>query len=739
MAGVDARILGQILLIESLVAQLPHKHSMLQFAARGLEQVPGVLKVWFQDEPFVPDARPVHPFEIHYNGHLHAVMCFLVEDGSRFEPLVPYLKNLAFMLGLVLDERAQREENERYRNQLEHLVEARTRALAESEAQFRSYIENAPIGVFIADEKGRYLQVNPAASQITGFSREELLGMGIPDITPLEGHGAALETFHQILEAGHAIGELPFRHKDGRVRCWQVDAVKLSPSRFLGFTSDITERKRDEEALRKASAAVEQSPIAIFITDTGGVIQYVNRAFTEYTGYDPEEALGRTPSLLKSGEHSPDFYRELWDCLAKGQTWRGRFHNRRKDGELYWEQAVISPLRDADGRISHYLASKENITEALRLEEERHRLELQVARAQRMESLGSLAGGVAHDMNNVLAAILSLASVHQMTATEGTPLRAALDTIATACLRGRSLVQGLLGFARKELVLESVLDLNALVREEVALLERTTMQRVKLRLDLAEGLSPIKGDPAALSHALMNLCVNALDALPDGGTLTLKTRAVGRDQVQLDVHDNGCGMSREVLEKAFDPFFTTKAPGKGTGLGLPMVYRTVEAHHGQIDVQSTPGLGTNVTITLPASGEVRASQESEVRTGVEGQGLRVLLVDDDDLIRQAVGSLLEAMGHAAAIADSGEKALEMLEQGLPCDAVILDLHMPGLGGARTLPLLRALRPHIPILLATGNADQEAMRLAEAHRMVTLLPKPYTFPELRKHLVLPSRV
>jgi len=618
MGGGDSRILGQILLIESLVAQLPNKASMLQFAARGLEQVPGIQGVWFQEEPFLAGTQPVKAFEIRYNGHFHAALCFLVSDEGLFEPLVPYLKNLAFMLGLVLDERMQREDNERYSTQLEQLVEARTRAL------------------------------------------------------------------------------------------------------------------------RKASAAVEQSPIAIFITDTAGVIEYVNQAFCEYTGYSAEEALGRTPSLLKSGEHSAEFYRELWESLAQGRTWRGRFHNRRKDGELYWEQAIISPLRDADGQISNYLASKENITEALRLENEHRQLQLQVARTQRLESLGSLAGGVAHDMNNVLAAILALANVQQMEAPEGSPLRRTLDTIATACLRGRTLVHGLLGFARQDLAEESLLDLNALIKEEVTLLEHTTMQRVNLRLELQEGLWPLKGDPAALSHALMNLCVNAVDALAGGGTLTLKTLNVGTSQIRLEVQDDGCGMPKEVLERVFDPFFTTKDPGKGTGLGLPIVYRTVAAHHGQIDIQSAPGLGTQVTILLPASQEGRGPSGREALEGNGDPVLRVLLVDDDDLIQEAVGSLLQVLGHSTAIAGCGEVALELLEQGLACDVVILDLHMPGLGGAKTLSRLRTLRPELPVLLATGNADQEAVRLVGAHTSVTLLPKPYALGELRRHLAKISR-
>ncbi len=262
------------------------------------------------------------------------------------------------------------------------------------------------------------------------------------------------------------------------------------------------------------------------------------------------------------------------------------------------------------------------------------------------------------------------------------------------------------------------------------------MARVCLEMDLEPELRSIRGHARALAHAFMNLCVNAVDALPENGTLTLRTRNVDDEWIEVVVEDNGMGMSKEVLEKAMDPFFTTKAPGKGTGLGLSMVFATVKAHQGQVEIHSEPGKGTRVHSRFPACEEesqAAAPAVAEV-AGNSTRFLKVLLVDDDDLIQSSVQAMLEVLGHTAVtVAHSGEEALARLEAGFDADLVILDMNMPGLGGAGTLPRLRGLRPELPVLLSTGRTDQTALTLASAHPGVTLLAKPFGLRELKKHL------
>ncbi|MDR3670430.1 MAG: transporter substrate-binding domain-containing protein, partial [Holophaga sp.] len=368
------------------------------------------------------------------------------------------------------------------------------------------------------------------------------------------------------------------------------------------------------------------------------------------------------------------------------------------------------------------------------IEQQQRHLQAQLQQAQKMESLGSLAGGVAHDMNNVLGAILGLASASIETQPPGSRIHRALGTIIQAAERGGKMVQSLLSFARQSPAEVRELDLNALLRDDVHLLERTTLSKVDLELDLAPGLRPVSGDPSALANAFMNLCVNAVDAMEGGGTLTLRSRNLEDGSVEIQVQDDGCGMPREVLDKALDPFFTTKKPGKGTGLGLSMVYSAVKAHHGQMELLSEPGRGTCVRMLFPAAAPAPpATPEPAPEPAPGHRGLAILLVDDDDLVQSSTEALLEIMGHRARVAGSGEAALQELQSGYRPDLVILDMNMPGLGGAGTLPRIRALLPGVPVLLATGRADQAAMDLLDAYPGVTLLSKPFSMAELQKHL------
>ena len=371
-------------------------------------------------------------------------------------------------------------------------------------------------------------------------------------------------------------------------------------------------------------------------------------------------------------------------------------------------------------------------------EEETAKLQTQLLQSQKMESLGTLAGGVAHDMNNVLGAILGLASAHIGSQPYGSPLHQALDTICKATERGGKMVKSLLSFARQSPAENNKLDMNAILKEQIALLERTTLAKVRLEIDMEADLRPILGDASALTHAFMNLCVNAVDAMPENGTLTLHTRNVDNDWIEVVVEDSGTGMPKEVLEKAMEPFYTTKEIGKGTGLGLSMVFSTVKAHRGQMAIQSEPGHGTRVMLRFPACEQEAPVQAAALAateaTQIPHGTMKVLLIDDDDLIQSSVQAILEVLGHTAVTtAPSGEEALAMLEGGLEPDLVILDVNMPGLGGIGTLPCLRVLRPELPVLLATGRVDQTALTLASAHSGVTLLSKPFGLRELQKHL------
>ncbi len=498
-------------------------------------------------------------------------------------------------------------------------------------------------------------------------------------------------------------------------------------------------RNRAVEASLRASDArmrlfFERQIVGMAIASAEGHFIEVNDRWCQITGYSREEL---TQGTWEDLTHPEDWTEasELFYQLVGGWIEEYTVTKRltRKDGAVVVVDQSVGCIRNQDGTLNCLIALMEDVTEHRQAEEARHRLEQQLQHAQKLESLGSLAGGVAHDMNNVLGAILGLASAHLEDPPADGRIRHAFETIAKAAHRGGKMVKSLLSLARQSPVEEEQLDLNAILREEVHLLERTTLSRIHLTLDLGKDLKPVLGDASALTNAFMNLCVNAVDAMPADGTLTIRTRNLEDDWVEVAVEDTGCGMPKQVLEKALDPFFTTKAQGKGTGLGLSLVYSTVKAHKGQMELQSELGKGTCVRLRFPVFVPGAAVPETATSTPAQAtrRSLQVLLVDDDELIQSSTLAILEVLGHEATLVSSGEEALVRLEGGLRPDLVLLDMNMPGLGGARTLPRLRTLLPTVPVLLTTGRVDQVVRNLIEADAHLTLLAKPYGMKDLRQ--------
>ena len=606
----------------------------------------------------------------------------------------------------------------------------------------RVLIEHSSDGMVVLDNDDslKVYEANPKFAQMLGYTPEELQQLHPWDWDAQLTREQILSMARQSVSGDSLLFETRHRRKDGTIYDAEVSASAGGfDDRILIFcvTRDISARKAAEAALRESQAKFAKAfhliPDAVYITDfeTGKYIE-INEGFERMTGYRREEAIGNSALGLNLWAN-PSGRKEMLERFRRDgfiRNYLGRF--RHREGREVWGE-LSAELIEINGRQCALYITRD-VSERLRAENERRRLETQVHQAQKLDSLGSLAGGVAHDMNNVLGAILGLASAHIERQPRDSPLGEALDTIAKACLRGRTMVRGLLDFSRPHLAEKRLLDLNAIVLDQIKLLERTTLQRIRFEADLEPSLGTVMGDSGALSHLLMNLCVNAVDAMPEGGILTIRTRNLGNERVELTVADTGCGMSPEVLQKALDPFFTTKPLGKGSGLGLSIVYGTVMAHHGQIEIQSEPGLGTRVLITFPAH-KAPAAEEQNAGSlpAIQSVSLRVLVVDDDDLVRVAVEAQLEHLGHSIAVASSGEAALERLEQGLEVDAVILDVNMPGLGGEQTLPRLRRLRPDLPVFLATGRADQSACNLAERFSGVFVLAKPFSLQELRAQL------
>ena len=511
---------------------------------------------------------------------------------------------------------------------------------------------------------------------------------------------------------------------------------------YDGLVQDITERTRIEEALRESNQRLELAVLSgrlgIWDRNLQDQTQVWNDRMYEIFGLDREL---HAPSGEYWAEHliHPEDRTLVQEAMRAAiqdeKPYRTTYRVMLPGGEIRHISSNGLVIRDAEGRPVRMIGVNRDRTEQVRAEFERRRLQEERQHSEKLESLGSLAGGIAHDMNNVLAAIMGMASALRSACADQDPQTRPLDSILHASSRGRDLVKGLTDFARKGLDEPQWFDLNELVRKEAELLGHAKLRQVQLTLDLDPALPRFLGDASALGSTIMNLGINALDAMPDGGSLCIRSRALDGPKIELTVTDTGCGMPPEVLARAMEPFFTTKPVGKGTGLGLARVYGTIKAHGGTVELESQPGQGTSVLMRFPASAPAPRPADPDARppSGDQPRPLSVLLVDDDELIQSSTHALLDVLGHATVAVSSGEEALARLEAGFEPDIVLLDMTMPGLGGAGTLPRLRLLRPALPVLLATGRADQTVLDLVQAYPMVTLLSKPFSIRELRLQL------
>lgn len=523
--------------------------------------------------------------------------------------------------------------------------------------------------------------------------------------------------------------------------------TRLVPAirRALHEAENRRERKRAEEELHKLSRAVEQSANTIIITDTNGYIEYANPRFTETSGYSLAEVLQQNTRILKSGHTSPEEYQQLWETIRSGKEWRGEFQNKRKDGELYWESASISPIKNADGLITHFLAVKEDITARKQAEAAQIKLEEQLRQSQKMESIGRLASGVAHDFNNLLTVILGYADLLQIKMSAKHPLGADLEQIKQAGERAATLTRQLLAFSRQQVLAPTILDLNSLVANLQKMLGRLIGENITLSTVLQPELWSITADPGQIEQVIMNLVVNARDAIPNNGKITIETSNLYLDNsyaqthietpigpcVMLAVTDTGYGMDKVTQAHIFEPFFTTKEQGKGTGLGLSTVYGIIKQSGGDITVYSEPGQGTTFKIYLPAT-EASAIPLSPPETQVVSHHNTetILLVEDDELLRNLVRQTLQAEGYTILEACSGEEALSLFKQhqgGI--DLLLTDVVMPLMSGRELAEQLKAFYPKLHVLFISGYTHDTVVRHGLLPAEIEFLPKPFVLNNL----------
>jgi PAS domain S-box-containing protein len=508
----------------------------------------------------------------------------------------------------------------------------------------------------------------------------------------------------------------------------------------LAFHSLQQEQHSAQELLRKLSRAVEQSADTVLITDRQGRIQYVNPAFENLTGYTREEACGQTPRILKSGEQGPETYQEMWNTLLAGQVYRGILVNRKKNGDLYYIEESISPVRDAKGEITHFISNGRDLTERLRLE-------AQLVQAQKMDAIGRLAGGIAHDFNNLLTIITSYSELALDAVEQDSPLGDKLQEILLAARRAAELTRQLLAFSRKQPQALRVVEVNQVVSNIAKMLPRLIGEDIKFTFVPGERLTQVRIDPVQLEQVLMNLAANARDAMPQGGQLSIETSDIhltgeyihGKPAViplgrytLITVTDNGCGIPRQDLPHIFEPFYSTKASGKGTGLGLATVYGIVKPNHGFIWVYSEPGSGTVFKIYFPSVSGYNATREIEpARPEPAPRGTEtILLVEDEPAVRDATGEFLRLQGYHVIEAGDGLAALASAKKhdGV-IDLLVTDVVMPNMSGGELAKEFAQRHPTTRFLFVSGYPGKTILDHKVVDLETNFLQKPYTLKQL----------
>jgi PAS domain S-box-containing protein len=543
------------------------------------------------------------------------------------------------------------------------------------------------------------------------------------------------------------------------LRAGALDYIVKDPAlTFLGElpkrVSESVKRHRLEQTNRLHQQALESARDGIIITDVQGTILEVNHAVEMLTGYTRQEMIGQTPRLFKSGVHPAEVFTGLWQTILNRGSWQGELTNRRKDGTLFQCSITISPIVDPQGRLTHFVGIQRDMTT-------QKQLERQLLQAQKMQSVGTLAGGVAHEFNNLLAGINGYAALALREPGVSATVLEFLHKVVALSERAATLTRQLLAFARKPALTRSPMDAAELVRGTAELVRQT------LRLDVfaevqAAGQGDanlwIEGDANQLQQALVNLILNARDAVeaqtaaaeapPAPAICCRASRAVldrpqfafpqevpPGDYVLLEVEDRGCGMTAEVLNQSLDPFFTTKDVGQGTGLGLPMVFGIIQGHQGYLKIDSTLGKGTCVGLYLPHLPRPTPARpamrwtDTQVVEPETTPGRSILVIDDEEAVLDVIARFLQIAGHQVACVTSGAAALDFLAEGWPVDLIILDLMMPREDAADVLSRLKRCRPQVPVLLCTGMLQPDPA-MNEIHRdSAGLVRKPFRMNEL----------
>jgi PAS domain S-box-containing protein len=653
----------------------------------------------------------------------------------------------------------KRSENalKRLNEKLEEKVLERTRELEEASQTLRvqqerlqAMIDNTIVGIGSMDTEGRYKQVNDAFAQFLGYAPDELIGKNHLDVTHPEDVDTCRDCLRKLVsdDIHHYRLEKRFIHKSGET-VWGDVSISATrdasgkPVEIIDVITDITERKKAEARLHKLSRAVSQADEGVVIADSDGSIEYINSAFTRITGYTPADILGQPLSTLENDQRDEALHHNIGHTLQQGQPWEGRLVIRHKGGSEFPLHLTASPIFNDAGEITNYVGIGQDLTDYEELEERFHQ-------AQKMESLGTLAGGIAHEFNNMLAGITGNLHLAMMRVKEMPEVEKQLQNAQRISFRAADMIRQLLAFAHRDIVQMQSFDLIAFVDEAFRLHRVSIPKQIKCRTQFCDESLMVRGDEAQLHQILTNLLNNARDALKDNDhpeiTVSL-SRFEADDAFRkkhadlkkglfacLSVHDNGQGIPKSQIQDIFEPFFTTKSVGEGTGLGLSMVHGAVTMHGGTIEVESHEGKGSTFRIYLPLESSEPTADAGKSTATLHGEGEAILLADDDPTVLKTGEQVLHSLGYEVLTAKDGKQALALFEKEREnIRLVMLDVVMPEVDGVEAARHIRELSPEVGIIMTTGHDKQQVTDQIRGMERIVILTKPYMVDQISQHI------
>jgi len=620
-------------------------------------------------------------------------------------------------------------------------------ALKKSEAMHREIMLSVFDAIIVADMAGKIVEVNRAAASIFGYSVEMFKQLKISTLIPEHLRQQHENGFRNYIEAGESkIIGIYFKtealHQDGHIFPIELCMNELNNDqcKVVATIRDISERRQAEETSRKLSSAIEQAGESILITDRKGIIEYVNPAFTRITGYSAAEAIGKTPRILKSGNQDQAFYEDMWKTITSGKVWHDKVIDRRKDSSFYPAMLTISPIFDESGDATHFTGVQSDLSA---FEDMEHRFH----QAQKMEAIGTMVGGVAHNFNNMLAGMTGNLYLAKQQVRDKPDVLQKLSNVEELSGHAAEMIQQLLMFARKGVVSMKEMPLAPFIKETLKLLAASVPENITVHQDICTDTLQIKGDGTLLHQVLANLLSNARDAIEDVDEphITVRLDSFDADDAFIETHpyfkngkyarmsvsDNGYGVPEAKLEHLFEPFFTTKEQGKGTGLGLAMVYGALKTHHGFVEVESFEGEGSTFSIYIPLlESKAVPAEPAQQQLACEGQGELILLADDEPIIRDVMAEILESMGYRVLLAADGLEAIEVFKTNQQdIDLALLDMVMPHCGGMTLAMSIREMNPDLPVVFLTGYDEEYILNGAEPMSNSAILTKPANFDAL----------